>query len=159
MSNIAPKTYQVGTLTYTKGALVILFGWLLWGDFCFILMETVVPSLMPLKFKSLGAPNTIIALVITTIPGIINTVFAANEIVGHQRPVNERQGVIVDGVDLAEFGAHLADFQKESRGKRRERDVTFLDIYPRLAEGDKSIGARVGIDDGLQADFGLVELK
>ncbi|MGB8355385.1 MAG: MFS transporter [Chthoniobacteraceae bacterium] len=74
MSDVAPKTYQAGTLTYTKGALVILFGWLLWGDFCFILMETVVPGLMPLKFKALGAPNTIIALVITTIPGIINTI-------------------------------------------------------------------------------------
>src|SRR6267143_396036 len=34
--------------------------------------------------------------------GIINTVFTADEIVGHERADNERQGVIVNGVDLAE---------------------------------------------------------
>src|SRR5205814_4724702 len=91
--------------------------------------------------------------------GIVDAVFAADEIVGHQRPVDERQGVVVDGVDLAEFGAHLADFQKESRGERSKGDVTFLDIYAGFAEGDKSVGARVGIHDGLHADFGLVEFE
>lgn len=38
-----------------------------------MLMEAVVPSIMPLRFKALGAPNTIMGLVITTIPGVINT--------------------------------------------------------------------------------------
>jgi hypothetical protein len=33
------------------------------------------------------------------------------------------------------------------------------DIYTRLAEGDKSIGARVRIDDGLQTDFRFVEFE
>src|SRR5437773_580082 len=42
--------------------------------------------------------------------GIVDAVFASDEIIGHQWPIDERQGVIVDGVDLAEFGAHLADF-------------------------------------------------
>src|SRR5260370_5095646 len=84
--------------------------------------------------------------------GIVNAVFAAKEMVGHQGPVNERQSVVVNGVDLAEFGAHFADFQEQSRGKRRESDVTFLDISRRLAEGDKSIGAGLRIDDRLQTD-------
>ena len=69
------KTYHVGTLTYTKASLAILFCWLLWGDFCYVLMETVVPSIMPLKFKALGASNTSLGMIMTTIPMIINSVF------------------------------------------------------------------------------------
>src|SRR5438552_1678545 len=74
--------------------------------------------------------------------GIVDAVFAADETVGHQRPVNERQGVVVDGVDLAEFGAHLADFQKESGRERSKGDVTFLDVHAFFAEGDKGLGER-----------------
>lgn len=33
------KRYSVGTLTYTKATLFIMFAWVLWGDFCFQLME------------------------------------------------------------------------------------------------------------------------
>jgi hypothetical protein len=66
------KTYHAGTLTYTKMGLVMLFIWLLWGDFCFTLMETIIPSILPLKLKSLDAPNFVIALFMSTIPGILN---------------------------------------------------------------------------------------
>lgn len=65
-------TYQAGTLTYTKAGLVMLFVWLLWGDFCFQLMETAVPSTMLLKFKALGAPNALIGTIMGAIPGVIN---------------------------------------------------------------------------------------
>lgn len=68
------QTYQAGTLTYSKPALVILFFWLLWGDFCFVLMETVTPSLMPLRFHALGASNTEMGLILGTIPAIIYSV-------------------------------------------------------------------------------------
>jgi len=62
------KVFHAGTLTYTKPALAILFFWLLWGDFCYFLMEAVVPSIIPLKFKALEASNTVIGLVMVTIP-------------------------------------------------------------------------------------------
>src|SRR6266403_1079638 len=91
--------------------------------------------------------------------GIVDAVLAADEIVGRQRPVNEWQGVIVDGVDFAEFGAHFSHFQKESRRERSEGDVTFLDVYAGFAEGDEGVGARVGVDDGLHTHFGLVEFE
>jgi maltose/moltooligosaccharide transporter len=68
------KTYHVGTLTYTKPALVVAFFWLLWGDFCYMLMEAVTPSIMPLKFQALGASNAVIGLVLGTIPGVIYSV-------------------------------------------------------------------------------------
>jgi hypothetical protein len=49
--------YTVGTLTYTKMGLVSLFAWLLWGDFCFQVMESLNPAIIPLKLRSLDAPN------------------------------------------------------------------------------------------------------
>ena len=66
------KTYCCGTLTYTKYGLMALFAWMLWGDFCFTLMETVVPSVLPLKLRGLEAPNILIGFIMTTLPGIFN---------------------------------------------------------------------------------------
>ena len=64
--------YSVGTLTYTKMGLVALFGWLLWGDFCFQMMEAVTPAIIPLKLQPLDAPNWAIALIMVTLPGMLN---------------------------------------------------------------------------------------
>lgn len=66
------KYYRVGILTYTASGLVTLFAWMLWGDFCFTIMETVI-NILPLKLKSLGAANLTMALVMTTLPGILNS--------------------------------------------------------------------------------------
>jgi len=66
------RTLRVGTLKYTPKTLAVLFFWLLWGDFCYILMETIVPQVLPLKFKALGASDTMIALIVVTIPNLIN---------------------------------------------------------------------------------------
>ena len=66
------RTYHCGTLTYTKAGLGALFGWLLWGDFCFTLMEAVVPSILPLKLKDLGCSNWMMGMILSTIPGILN---------------------------------------------------------------------------------------
>ncbi len=70
---------RCGTLVYTKAGLFTLFGWLLWGDFCFTLMETIWPTIMPLVLKSEGAPNLLIAFTITTIPNLMN--FVMNPII------------------------------------------------------------------------------
>jgi maltose/moltooligosaccharide transporter len=67
----AAGPYTVGTLSYTKAGMITVFLFLLWGDFCFTLMETVVPTIMPLKFNSVGAPNWVLGLVISTIPNIM----------------------------------------------------------------------------------------
>ena len=68
----APPTYRCGTLTFTKLGLVGLFAWLLWGDFCFTMMETVVPTILPLKLRSLGCPNWLLGAVLTFIPNLLN---------------------------------------------------------------------------------------
>ena len=68
----AKKIYHCGTLTYTKVGLAVLFAWLLWGDFCVMLMEAVVPSILPLKLKSLDCPNWLMGVILSTIPSILN---------------------------------------------------------------------------------------
>jgi MFS family permease len=71
-SSSADARMRVGTLQYTRAGLVLLFVWLLWGDFCFSLMELVVPSIVPLKLQSLKASNVLVGLVISTIPSAMN---------------------------------------------------------------------------------------
>jgi len=68
----AARTYHCGSLTYTRKTLVALFGWLLWGDFCFSMMETVLPHILPLKLKDLGVSNALMSLIMTTIPGVFD---------------------------------------------------------------------------------------
>ena len=72
VSSAGGKTYHCGTLIYTKAGLVALFVWLLWGDFCFTLMEAVVPSIMPLKMKALGCPNWLMGTILTAMPSAIS---------------------------------------------------------------------------------------
>lgn len=65
------KKRTVGTLTYTKVGLVALLGWLLWGDFCFIIMEKVLGALLPIQLKSIGADNKVLALMVVIFPNIL----------------------------------------------------------------------------------------
>jgi hypothetical protein len=69
------KLYHCGSLTYTTGALGRLYFWLLAGDFTYFMVESVVPSAIPLKLKSLHASNLFMGLIITTIPRIIGGIF------------------------------------------------------------------------------------
>ncbi|MEI6339671.1 MAG: MFS transporter [Verrucomicrobiota bacterium] len=64
--------YYVGTLVYSRGGLAWLFMWLLWGDFCFMMMEGVVPSIIPLRLRELEAPNWVLGVILITIPSILN---------------------------------------------------------------------------------------
>ena len=68
----ADATYRCGSLTYTRKTLIAVFGWLLWGDFCFSMMEIVLPNILPLKLKELGVSNMLMSLVMTTIPGVFD---------------------------------------------------------------------------------------
>ena len=79
MSNSNPdkqeKVWTCGTLTYTRVGLSLLLFWLIWGDICYTLMESVTSPIMLLKFKKLGAPNWEVALLLSTIPTIVYSIF------------------------------------------------------------------------------------
>lgn len=70
-AEIREKRRTAGALHYTRSGLVILFFWLLWGDFCFTIMEKVMGSLLPLQLQSVGTSNKGIALMLSVLPNIL----------------------------------------------------------------------------------------
>jgi len=70
----APKTWSVGTLTYTSSGLVVLFCWLLWGDFAASLKDRSVPAVVQLLLKRFEASDTVAGLLIGSLPAIIGLV-------------------------------------------------------------------------------------
>src|ERR1700687_3661341 len=91
--------------------------------------------------------------------GVIDAIFATNEVVGNQRAIDELQGMIVNGVHLAKVGALFSNFQEQTSGKRCKGDVRFFDVYSGFAKGNEGVGTRVGIDDGLNAEFGFMHFE
>ncbi len=75
----SPNLYRIGTLSYTKTALITLFIWMLWGDFCFWMMEALTPTLLPLMLKNHNANNLTIGLLVGSLPSLLN--FIINPIV------------------------------------------------------------------------------
>jgi MFS family permease len=74
--------FRVGTLVYSRAGLVTLFAWLLWGDFVYTLMESVMPSLLPLLLRDNGASNQAIAFIVSSIYMVVNAV--ANPIISYK---------------------------------------------------------------------------
>ena len=71
--------FHCGTLSYTKTGLWMLFNWLLWSDFSFTIVGAASGVVMTLMMKSHGASNTLIAMVLSTIPSVMN--FVLNPII------------------------------------------------------------------------------
>ncbi len=69
----------VGSLRYTMAGLMWVFVWLLWGDFCFTVMEYVNNSIVPLRLSELNAPDWVLPIILTTVPSIIN--FTLNPVI------------------------------------------------------------------------------
>jgi len=65
--------FRVGTLTYTRIGLVTMFTWMLWGDFCWSLMESVFPAVFPLQLKTLGATDEQLSLLMGVVPSVLCT--------------------------------------------------------------------------------------
>ncbi len=73
--NIAPSVscqtrqkWTVGTLRYTTGGLITLFGWLLWGDFAWQMRDRAVPLVMQLLFKKYGASDMLVGVLFSSLP-------------------------------------------------------------------------------------------
>lgn len=65
------KIYTVGTLRYTLRGVLILFAWLLGGDFAFSFFESVFSKFLPLYLNDLHASNTLIGSM-GSIAGAVN---------------------------------------------------------------------------------------
>ena len=66
--------WTVGTLSYNRKQLGWLIFWLLWGDFTLTLMVSVMPQLLPISLKGIGASNILIGFVTASLPTAINVV-------------------------------------------------------------------------------------
>lgn len=77
MSNASPAPapiYRVGTLTYTKWGLSMLFFWLLLGDVVFVLMDQLEPRILPVVLKGHGATDKEIAIIVGSITALFNLI-------------------------------------------------------------------------------------
>lgn len=71
-SSSSCRIWKVGTLRYTFRGLTVLFIWLLWGDFCFSLFESIFGRFMPLYLKELKVSNLLIAALTGSVAGLLN---------------------------------------------------------------------------------------
>lgn len=68
------KIWTIGTLTYTKAGLLSLFGWLLWGDFAWMIKERALWPLVPIILKRFDASDMITGLLMVTLPGALGLI-------------------------------------------------------------------------------------
>jgi MFS family permease len=62
------KTWSAGTLTYTSAGLVVLFAWLLFGDFAYWMRERSAAPVAQLMLKKYQASDFVTGLFLLTIP-------------------------------------------------------------------------------------------
>jgi len=103
-SDDAKPVFHVGNLVYTRKGLLALFFWLLWFDFCFSLMETVLAPIIAFRLKNdLRADSFLFTLFVATIPSIVN--FVLNPIISiksdrHRGPRGRRIPFLLYGAPL-----------------------------------------------------------
>ena len=62
------KSWKAGTLTYTTAGLVVLFFWLLWGDFAWSMKDRAIPPIVQILLKKFGASDMVAALLFGSLP-------------------------------------------------------------------------------------------
>jgi MFS family permease len=68
------KLWRAGTLTYTAGALAVLFCWMLWGDFAWQLKERAAPPVVQLMLRKFAASDFLTGLFLLSLPAAIGVV-------------------------------------------------------------------------------------
>ncbi len=68
------RVWRAGTLTYTTGGLVLLFCWLLWGDFAWSMKERSIASVVQLLLRRFEASDLLVGLLIGSLPAVLTMV-------------------------------------------------------------------------------------
>lgn len=73
---VGDEKFRVGTLLYSRAGLFMLFGWLLWGDFCFTLFETIGgPNILGLYLQdNYHVSNKTVNIMFNIIPQLIGVI-------------------------------------------------------------------------------------
>ncbi len=67
-AKLSGPTWSVGTLTYTTGGLIVLFSWLLWGDFVWFMKDRAIPPIVQLLLNKFGASDMVAGLLFGSLP-------------------------------------------------------------------------------------------
>jgi MFS family permease len=70
----AHKLWTAGSLTYTTPALLLLFFWLLWGDFAWSMRDRSVPNIIQLLFTQYHASDTLSSLLMGSLPAVLSMI-------------------------------------------------------------------------------------
>ncbi len=65
------RRWRVGTLSYTFGGIIVLFCWLLWGDFAWSMKERSIAAVGQLVLKKFGASDMLVGLLMVSLPNAI----------------------------------------------------------------------------------------
>ncbi len=115
---------KTGDASYTLFGLAMLFAWLLWFDFCFSIMESVLPLILQIKLNDLGISSMLYKALIGIIPGIVN--FVLNPVFSiasdrHRGPRGRRIPFLMWGTPLVcamlaliGFGNEISDWMRLS---------------------------------------------
>ena len=69
-SFLRTREFQVGTLRYTRTALLTVMFWMLWSDLCLQIMENL-PLLIPVQLKAFGASDKLVGLIKDSLLAVI----------------------------------------------------------------------------------------
>src|SRR5450432_793603 len=69
-----PIRWSVGTLTYDRRQLAILFCWLLWGDFAWSMKDRSVSPVAQIILKKFDASDVLMSLFLVAIPAAIGII-------------------------------------------------------------------------------------
>lgn len=68
------RQWRAGTLVYSTTGLVVLFAWLLWGDFAWNMKERAIVPVGQIMLKQFGATDFIVGLLVGSIPAAIGLI-------------------------------------------------------------------------------------
>ena len=71
----ARRVWTIGTLSYSTLGLIVLFAWLLGGDFAWQMKERAITPVATLVVKNLHASDFILSLLIVSLPAGLNMIF------------------------------------------------------------------------------------
>lgn len=70
------KVWTVGTLSYTRPKLFVLFSWLLWGDFAWSIRDRTVVPVLQMILKKYEVSDTMAGLLVSALPALIGLLFS-----------------------------------------------------------------------------------
>ena len=86
------KTWKAGTLTYTTTGLVVLFSWLLWGDFAWSMKDRTMGPVLQILLHKFSASDTLTGLLMGSLPSTISMILTP--IAGCDVPLSQLPGPV-----------------------------------------------------------------